>query len=62
MDSKENSYLMPYNALHYHIGHSIVLNDIWCWQTNREIGIEIRCQEKECEGSEPLLEVDIPNI
>ena len=51
-------WLLTYDELHEHIGHKIVLNDIWDWGTNREIGIEIRCET--CEASEPLLDYDLP--
>jgi hypothetical protein len=52
--------IMDYDALHQHIGHKIELNDVWDWQTNREVGLEIRCTEKDCESSEPLLQIDTP--
>lgn len=59
--TEHRPYLMEYDQLHYHIGHKIILNDIWDWHTNRESGLEIRCEEKECEGCEPLLEIDNPD-
>lgn len=52
----KNTTLLTYEELHEHIGHTIDLNDIWDWDTNRETGIEIRCRD--CEGCEPLLEMD----
>jgi len=51
-------YAIDYDGLHAHIGHKIVVNDIWDWATNRETGLEIRCAD--CEGEEPLLEMDLP--
>ena len=55
---KNTPYIMSYNELRYHVGHKIELNDVWDWGTNRETSIEIRCSQ--CEGVEPLLEVDVP--
>ncbi len=54
----KNAYVMPYDALRHHVGHKIEIYDVWDWQTNRESGIEIRCLEDDCEGCEPLLEMD----
>jgi len=46
-------YSMNYDELNEHIGHNIELNDIWDWNTNRQIGIEVRC--KDCD-TEPLFD------
>ena len=53
---KNNTYTMPYEAMRYHIGHNIQLNDVWDWQTNRETSLEVRCND--CENCEPIMEVD----
>jgi hypothetical protein len=56
---KPKIYSMDYDELNEHIGHTIVCNDVWDWQTNRQTGIEIRCLD--CD-TEPLFEaVAIPN-
>ena len=57
----KNSYIMPYEALCQHVGHKIEINDVWDWETNTETSVEIRCLHGDCEGCEPLLEVDNPH-
>lgn len=51
---------MNYEEMRFHVGHKLVLFDVWDWETNREIGLEIRCANKKCEGCEPILTFDIP--
>jgi len=60
--TKKTAYYMDYDVMRYHIGHKIELNDVWDWQTNRESGLEIRCANKECEGCEPIFEIDNPEF
>ena len=58
---KKNTYQMMYDDLRQHVGHTIKLNEVWDWGSNSETGVEIRCLESECDGCEPLLEVDNPH-
>lgn len=57
---KKLIYTMNYEEMRFHVGHKLVLFDVWDWETNREIGLEIRCANKKCEGCEPILTFDIP--
>jgi len=50
---------MEYKELRQHVGHNIEINDVTDWQSNLEIGIEIRCID--CE-TEPLFEIDNPEV
>lgn len=52
--------MMGYDELSYHIGHKLELNEVYDWQSNLVIGLEIRCAD--CEGCEPILELDNPEV
>lgn len=60
MPEKNNFYVSDYYELLRHEGHKIVLSEVMSWQSNRPYRLEIRCENPECEGCEPLLEVDFP--
>ena len=55
MNKKPKAYFMDYDELLSHQNCDLELNEVWDWQTNRPISIEIRC--KNCE-TEPLFEID----
>lgn len=54
------SFSLNYMGLHGHKGHRLEIQPVWYWITNREIGLEIRCLEPECEDTEPIFEMDLP--
>lgn len=53
---------MDYEQLRHHVGHKLELQDVTDWSSNLETSIELRCMEKECEGCEPLLDMDNPEV
>jgi len=56
----KNFYAMGYHELALHEGHKLNLSEAIAWSSNRPYSIEIRCENPECEGCEPLFEMDFP--
>lgn len=56
---KPKSYsFVEYDQLRQYVGKKITLDDVWDWQTNRESGLEIRCEE----ADEPIFQIDNPDF
>lgn len=58
---KYDVFHMDDESMQMHCGHTLILQDVWSWQENRQTGIELRCVTCGGDGGsdeEPLFEMD----